>query len=1191
MMFDQSLHQGGNDNMNRCIKYVSILIILMTFATTAMAADTADPVIHSITLNDTTPNPGDPILVTVSATDDVEVTSVSANSFSLTNKSGLWNRTLTAGAAGTHYVNVAARDAAGNVTWDNTTSYTSTVSDITDPVIHSVTLNDTTPNPGDPILVTVSATDNVRVTKVSANGLSLTNKSGLWNGTLTAGAAGTHYVNVAARDAADNIVWDNSTSYSSTTSSGGPPVITPIEPSANPKSEVNEKMTFEITVNQTVTIKWYIDGIRVQNTPNVPSGTSNTYENDTAPAGVYNVTVFVENMTTHRTASHEWIWTVTASGHSTGFRIWDANREPPMDLNYTWTARSYTGFYYDIDDDISTETLTIQLDDYDERNIKEGNLQYITTAADLEFEYNEGRDDERWGSYKVIGFMAEKYFAGYEDDNTSIATENIRLLSKDMLSKVLIDEDEKHMISTGASLKLKEDYELKIIQLDIDGGQAQIDLMKDGKSVDSDIVTSPDTYVYTEDIRKLDDVPLVAVHIDNVFAGTESDMLVIDGIFQISDDFILVDTGEDYGEMEIQSASSYTIKMENSDDIELEEDEIVDIMGNLKFLVADNETLRFALYEEITEPGTHDIRGTVYDTGEATWNHMNFEGFYYNIHDDLGTETLMVKNCDGNNIPEDQLIYETTAESVEFDLSEWGSFDVVGFMAEPYFAGYTKDGTNDAITNENINLLSKDMLSKVLIDVEDDRMISTGASLQLEEDYELKVIQLDVEGGQAQLELLKNGKSVDTDIVQSPDTYVYTKDLGKLDDVPLVVAYIDNVFAGTESDLVTIKGVFQISDDPISIDSGDTYGEMEITGASGDKITMKNKENDIDLDEGETTMIMENIGFTTSDDGGDRYYLFVRRTIGSIAALKIELPEGLIINEDIVITITADGSPVEGVEVQFAGENMGLTDSNGKVTIRSEEAGTFTIIANKENYDSASREIRILTESEADMDPLEIEMLDTVEPGEDVVIKVSYKGDDIDNASISWDGDYIGDTDETGSLTYTAEDEGTYTVTANKDGYLEGSEEIEVAVPSAEFELEDLTFPDNVSVNKEFTVSVDVTNTGNADGTYLAELKVNDSVVDSQNVTLDAGDTEKIEFTTKIAEAGTFTIEIGTESGEITVTKPKSNTTLIAVVLILLALLGAIGYLLISSAPEGGWTVGRLSDAIKDKFQRGGKGL
>ncbi len=428
--------------------------------------------------------------------------------------------------------------------------------------------------------------------------------------------------------------------------------------------------------------------------------------------------------------------------------------------------------------------------------------------------------------------------------------------------------------------------------------------------------------------------------------------------------------------------------------------------------------------------------------------------------------------------------------------------------------------------------------------------------------------------------------------MKSSDTYVYTEDLGKLDDVPIVVVYVGNVFAGTETDMVTIEGVFQISDDPISVDTGDEYGEMEVTSASGDKITMRNKDNDIDLDEGGKTMIMENIGFMTSDgDNGDRYALFVRRTVGSIAELKIELPESLIVGEEIVITITADGDPVEGAQVQFAGENLGLTDSDGKVRFTSEETGTFTIIASKENYDSASVEIQILTEAEADRDPLEIRMPDTAEPGEDVVIKVMYEGDAIDNASIIWDGDYIGDTDETGSLTYTAEDEGTYTVTASKEGYLDGSEEIEVVYPSAEFELADLTFPEEVSANKNFAVSVDVTNTGDDSGTYLAELKVNDTVVDSQNVTLDVGDTEKIEFTTKIAEAGTATIEIGTESGEITVTKTKSNTALIAAVLIVLALLGAIGYVLISSAPEGGWTVGRLSDAIKDKFQRGGKGL
>jgi S-layer protein (TIGR01567 family) len=1173
--------------MNKCIKYVSILIILMAFAATAMA-DT--PSIISWSNNVTNDNS------TSITVDEFKVIQFNATA----DQTGVtWNwfkdGNLQTGATSdtfetdwdadgeSHNVEVKAKNA----------------SDASTPIIWELTVNETRPakvtglTNNTPTTITVKLSWNsnsesdVIEYKVYQDGSPLVTTTNTYYDVTGLLANNTYEFNVSAYD--NKGFSSENASIPVTTAAAGPTGTLTITEVKNTTTSSSATITWTTNNDSDSRVKYgTTSGDYEKKKHDATNETDHSITlTDLDADTTYYFRVNSTDESGNSAESGEYEFKTKAEGHSTGFRIWDADRDPPMDLNYTWTARSYTGFYYDIDDNVSTETLTVKLDDYDDRTIDEDDLKYITTADDIEFEYGE------WGTYKVIGFMAEKYFAGYEKGEAHIADENIRLLSKDMLSKVLIDEDEKHTISTGASLELKEGYELKIIQLDIDGGQAQLELMKDGRSVDTDIVTSPDDYVYTEDLGKLDDVPLVVVHIDSVFAGTESDMVVIEGIFQISDDTIPVDTGEEYDDMEIKSASSYTIEMRNMDDIDLEEDEIVDIMGNLKFLVADNDTLRFALYEEITEPGTHDIRGTVYDTNEppTTWDHMNFEGFYYNIHDDLGTETLEVKECSGNTIAEDGLVYTTTAQLVEFDFDDWGSFKVVGFMAESYFAGYEKGVTDGDITNDDINLLSKDMLSKVLIDVEDDRMISTGASLQLEEGYELKVIQLDIDGGQAQIELLKNGRSVDTEIVESPDTYVYTEDLGKLDDVPLVVVYIGNVFAGTESDLVTIEGVFQISDDPISVDSGDEYGEMEITSASGDKITMKNKENEIDLEDGESVMIMENIGFTTSDDGGDRYYLFVRRTIGSIAALKIELPESLVVGEEIVITITADGSPVEGAQVQFAGENLGLTDSDGKVTITSEEAGTFTIIASKENYDSASEDIRILTEAEAEKDPLKIEMPDKVEPEEDVVIKVTYKGDAIEGASVSWDGDYIGDTDETGSLTYTAEDEGTYTVTANKGGYLEGSEEIEVAYPSAEFELADLTFPENVSANKEFTVSVDVTNTGDANGTYLAELKVNDTVVDSQNVTLDAGDTEKIEFTTKIAEAGTTTIEIGTESGEITVTKAKSNTALIAAVLIVLALLGAIGYMLISSAPEGGWTVEKLSDAIKDKFQRGGKGL
>jgi len=129
---------------------------------------------------------------------------------------------------------------------------------------------------------------------------------------------------------------------------------------------------------------------------------------------------------------------------------------------------------------------------------------------------------------------------------------------------------------------------------------------------------------------------------------------------------------------------------------------------------------------------------------------------------------------------------------------------------------------------------------------------------------------------------------------------------------------------------------------------------------------MKNPD-DLSLKEGGNTMILCDIGFMTSDDG-DRYCPFVRRTVDPIAALRIKLPERLIVGEAIVITITADGAPVEGAEVWFAGENLGLTDSNGDVRFTPDAAGTFVVTASKRDYDSASITVRIMSGSTAAAD-------------------------------------------------------------------------------------------------------------------------------------------------------------------------------------------------------------------------------
>jgi S-layer protein (TIGR01567 family) len=527
-----------------------------------------------------------------------------------------------------------------------------------------------------------------------------------------------------------------------------PPTITGYNPDSYVSDIEGVVREFNIEIDQPSDVIWYINGTVVKDTEK--GVTSAHYTNYSAKTGHWNVSAVASNA--KGTDMQTWWWTVNPCGFFTGNRIWEEGMGDP----YRWTAQSFTGFYYDLDDGLSTEMLTITGID---RSLDEGSIVYETRPRSVNF------DCSRWGKYDMIGFAAEKYFAGYNSDTDSdITDDSISLISNKMLCKVLIDEDDKHTISAGASFELKDGYELKIVQLNIQGDMAHIELLRDGNIVDVGIISNmPSTYTYTRGIGSIDNVPVIVIRVDSVFAGTESDMLMIKGIFQVSEDYRSIKTGDQYGEMEIKSIGSSGITMKNDDTISLDEGETVDLMGNIKFIVADASTLRFALYGKITEPGTHDIRGTVYTTTEMpTWTPMNFEGFYYDIDEDLGTEKLEIRNT-GTSIDDGNLVYTTTVQSVRFDYGGWGKYDVIGFAAEKCFAGYNSCIDSD-ITDETISLVSNKMLSKVLIDSDKEHTVSTDAPLELEEGYELKLIRLDISGDMAQIELRQDGRSVSVGI-------------------------------------------------------------------------------------------------------------------------------------------------------------------------------------------------------------------------------------------------------------------------------------------------------------------------------------------------------------------------------------------------------------------------------------------
>ena len=85
-------------------------------------------------------------------------------------------------------------------------------------------------------------------------------------------------------------------------------------------------------------------------------------------------------------------------------------------------------------------------------------------------------------------------------------------------------------------------------------------------------------------------------------------------------------------------------------------------------------------------------------------------------------------------------------------------------MADKYFAGYK---ANDVFDDDR-SLINDGQLRRVLVDSDDESTITTGSVLPLEEGYELRIKQIDIDGNKVYLALAKDGEEVDSKVV-SPD--------------------------------------------------------------------------------------------------------------------------------------------------------------------------------------------------------------------------------------------------------------------------------------------------------------------------------------------------------------------------------------------------------------------------------------
>jgi S-layer protein (TIGR01567 family) len=811
---------------------------------------------------------------------------------------------------------------------------------------------------------------------------------------------------------------------------------------------------------------------------------------------------------------------------STGNRIWDANSQG---LNYTWTPQTYSGFYYDLNTGEGSESMTVQLSS-GSRTISDRDLQYETKPIQTNFEH------KKWGSYQVIGFQAERYFAGYTA-NSSFANDDVSVISDGQLSKVLTDTDDKKSLYTGSSLILEEGYSLNIAEVDINGDKVWVQLEKDGKIIDNAFLSSNSDYVYETDLGNAEKVPIIAVHFAQIFSGRETNAVFVDGIFQISDEYLKVGNGDDFGKMEVSSISSSGIKMRNPDSVSLSRGDTINVMGKLSFIVADASELRFAPIVETSEPGKYELRGTVHDEKFDTlkWTPFNFEGFYYNIDENVSTESLSIKELDGRTIDDKALVYSTKPAPVEFEHKGWGKYEVIGFMAEKYFAGYPEKTLGNS---KEVSILSDNILSKVLVDDDNKKSLFTGSSLALENGYSLKAAQVDINGERVLLELYKDGKLLDSGIVSQNGDYVYETDIGGAEEVPMIAVHVSNVFRSRETDAVFVEGIFQIANDYLKLSEGDSFGEMEISSISNSGVTMENKDS-ISLSRDDTIDLMGNVKFKVADSSVLRFYPFVEIKTSTGDQLNIQTPEVLVVGKPVDISVKARNVSVGNVEIFLDNKSIGTTGDNGNLTYTPAQEGKFKITAEKAGYIPGNRSVDIVGQGV-------LKLLISVFPkdvreGDQITIKVT---DSVGNNSVAGADVYFGgqkikeQTNANGIASHWVVAPGTYAINATKAGYEEGKTLIEVTEKIAEFTFSNLMVePASVGAGTPVNISVTATNAGSIAGESRLQLFVNNRSVDSQNVTLEPGKSDVVKFSHTENQAGNYTVEIGGLKGTYEVTK------------------------------------------------------
>ena len=221
-------------------------------------------------------------------------------------------------------------------------------------------------------------------------------------------------------------------------------------------------------------------------------------------------------------------------------------------------------------------------------------------------------------------------------------------------------------------------------------------------------------------------------------------------------------------------------------------------------------------------------------------------------------------------------------------------------------------------------------------------------------------------------------------------------------------------------------------------------------------------------------------------------------------------------NTQNTLTLYQDGETITDTTVYLDGENIGQTDSQGKLTFTLPNQETFTLSTETDNIQDSTHILTDYEETSEEDDETGIFLESDLVNGETNTIEILQDGEPQSGETVYADGEQIGETGLNGKTTYTPPNQENIEITTNNDQIPSETFNIQQEHPEPEINLEEPsdgeefeTFTDETTeIEFEYTVETtenDGTVTLNIDGDeHETSLEQGENTI-TQNIDLSGG--------------------------------------------------------------------------------------